>query len=162
MSDPTAALRTLLEAENWLAADRETQRLLVNEADVGGYKGVDADEASRIECDLLLAVDDAWTAASRGRFGFAAQNRVLADTIDAGYPSNETWRVFGRTVGWVDGSGWVEADGVVYSGEAPEGHLPWVPGIGTAVNTGRSYEGFTYFYNRYNVCASRGHPATPE
>lgn len=154
MQDRTAALRTLLEAENWKAADRETQRLLVDEADIGGYKGVDADEASRIECDLLLAVDDAWTAASRGRFGFSAQNRILAETIDAGYSTNETWRVFGRSVGWVDGSGWIEADSVDYSTTAPPGHLPWVPGIGTAVNTGRSYEGFTSFYNRYNSCKS--------
>ena len=154
MSDQTAALRTLLDAENWQAADRETQRLLVDEADVGGYKGVDADEASRIECDLLLAVDDAWVAASRGRYGFAAQNRIIAETIDAGYSTNETWRVFGRSVGWVDANGWIEADSVNYSSDAPEGHLPWVPGMGTVVNTGRSYEGFTAFYNRYNSCKS--------
>lgn len=154
MSDETAALRTLLEAGNWEAADRETQRLLVSDVDVGGYRGVDADEASRIECDLLLAVDDAWTAASRGRFGFGAQNRILAETIDAGYATNEMWRVFGRTVGWVDADGWIEAGKVDYADDAPEGHLPWVPGIGTAVNTGRPYEAFTSFFNRYNACKS--------
>jgi hypothetical protein len=152
MDDHTAALRTLLEANNWEAADRETQRLLVDDVDEGGYQGIDADEASRIDCDLLMAVDDAWTAASRGRFGIAAQNRLLAQTIDEGFSGNETWRQLGRDVGWVNGREWIEASEVDYSDDAPEGHLPWVPGIGAVVNTGRIFDGFVLFYNRYNGC----------
>ena len=61
MDERTAALRTLLEARNWKAADLETQRVLVADADIGGYQGVDADEAATIACDLLLAVDAAWS-----------------------------------------------------------------------------------------------------
>jgi hypothetical protein len=152
MDERTAALRTLLEARNWEAADRETQRLLVDEADVGGYQGVDADEAAQLACDLLLDVDDAWSEASDGRFGLRIQNRVLAETLSEGLPGNEVWRQFGRTVGWVVGREWIEADDIDYSDNAPEGHLPWVPGFGTVVNTGRIYDGFRSFYNRYNTC----------
>ncbi|MDJ0792512.1 MAG: GUN4 domain-containing protein [Acidimicrobiia bacterium] len=152
MDQRTSALETLLAAHNWNAADRETQRLLVDEVDVGGYAGVDADEAAALPCDLLRAIDVAWTEASDGRFGLRAQNRILAQTISEGYPGNEVWRQFGRTVGWVGGREWIEADEVDYTDEAPEGHLPWVPGFGTVVNTGRIYDGFRIFYNRYNDC----------
>lgn len=152
MDERTDALRTLLGARNWKAADLETQRLLVADADVGGYQGVDADEAATIACELLLEVDAAWSEASDGRFGLRTQNRLLAETMSEGYPGNEVWRQFGRAVGWVEGREWIVAEDVDYSDEAPDGHLPWVPGFGTVVNTGRIYDGFRSFYNRYNAC----------
>lgn len=152
MEERIAALRTLLEAGNWSAADGETKRLLVEDVDIGGYVGVDADETTRISCDLLRAIDDAWTTASGGRFGIAVQNRMLAATMAEGFTSNETWRQFGRDVGWVTSDGWIEADGVLHDEAAPDGHLPWIPGIGTVVNTGRIYEGLLGFYSRYSDC----------
>lgn len=153
MSDPISPLRALLAAGEWKAADLETRRLLIAGADTGGYVGLDADEAARVECDLLRSIDAAWADASGGRFGFAAQAHALSDARSAELPPADTWRAFGRSVGWVDGREWIEEDGLVYDIAAPPGHLPWLPGSGTVVNTGRVYEGFFQFYARFAACS---------
>jgi hypothetical protein len=152
MDDRTAALRALLEAHEWHAADDETRKLLVEDADVGGFIGVDADEASLLRCDLLVAIDDAWTSASDGHFGLKTQQRILATELTDAFATNETWRSFGREVGWVRGREWIEAGDLIYSLDAPMGHLPYIPGIGTVVTTGRVYEAFLAFYNRVADC----------
>lgn len=152
MNDRTTALAALLRSNDWSAADAETRRLLVDDVDIGGYVGVDADEASQIDCDLLVAIDELWTDSSDGRFGLSVQEAILADVMAQDLAGNDTWRLFGRRVGWVSGREWIEDDQVEYSLEAPAGHLPYVPGIGTVVNTGRIYEGYLLFYRRVADC----------
>lgn len=152
MDDRTAALRALLEAREWHAADDETRRILIEDADLGGFIGVDAGEASAIHCDLLVAIDDAWTGASGGHFGLSTQQRILATELSEGFASTETWRSFGREVGWVHGREWIEPDALTYSLDAPKGHLPYIPSIGTVVTTGHVYEVFLAFYNRVADC----------
>jgi hypothetical protein len=152
MKDSTSPLRALLAANEWKAADLETRRLLITQADTGGYAGIDPDEAATVECELLRAIDEAWSEASGGRFGFSAQAKALAAARSRSLPRADTWRAFGRTVGWVDGREWIEEDSLVYEASAPAGHLPWVPGTSTVVNTGRVYEGFFQFYARFADC----------
>jgi len=152
MEDRISALIALLDDSLWQAADLETRRLLVENVDVGGYVGVDADEADDFDCTLLAAIDEAWAAASGGRFGFTAQERQLASVMDEGFTGNDTWRQFGRAVGWVAGREWIDSDDVLYDLSAPEGHLPYIPGASTVVNTGRIYEGFMHFYARVAAC----------
>ena len=152
MTDPTSPLRALLAAGEWKAADHETRRLLIADADVGGYVGLDPDEAATVDCGLLRSIDAAWREASDERFGFTAQENALRAARDRGLPRADTWRAFGRSVGWVDGREWLEEDGVRYEADAPVGHLPWLPGTTSAVITGRIYEGFFLFYGRFANC----------
>lgn len=152
MDDRTTALAALLKGHDWKAADAETRRVLVDDVDIGGYVGVDADEAARIDCDLLITIDRLWMSSSEGRFGLSVQEGILAEEIARDMPPNDTWREFGRRVGWVEGREWIEDHQVDYSLDAPIGHLPYVPGIGTVVNTGRIYEGFLLFYSRVADC----------
>ena len=152
MTDPTSALRALLAAGEWKAADHETRRLLIADADVGGYVGLDPDEAASVDCDLIRSIDVAWIDASNGRFGFTSQESALKSARDRGLPRADTWRAFGQSVGWVDGREWLEEGGVRYEADAPVGHLPWLPGATSAVNTGRIYEGFFLFYGRFANC----------
>jgi hypothetical protein len=152
MDERTTALAALLKTRDWKAADGETRRLLIDDVDIGGYVGVDADEAARIDCDLLVGIDSLWTAASDARFGLSVQEGILAEEIARDLASNDTWRMFGRRVGWVEGREWIEDGDVRYSLDAPIGHLPYVPGIGTVVNTGRIYEGYLLFYSRVADC----------
>ncbi len=154
MADVTSPLRALLAAGEWRAADAETRRLLIADADVGGYIGLDPDEAAQIDCDLLRSIDEAWASASNGRFGPAAQARILTEIRTRDLPRADTWRTFGRTVGWVDGREWLEEDDLQFEVDAPAGHLPWIPGTTTAVNTGRVYEGFFLFYARFADCTT--------
>lgn len=152
MDDRTTALAALLRTSDLRAADAETRRLLVDDVDIGGYVGVDADEASQLDCDLLIAIDELWTSTTSGHFGLSVQEAILANAIAEDLSGNDTWRLFGRRVGWVDGREWIEDDDVSYSLDAPAGHLPYVPGIGTVVNTGRIYEGYLRFYRRVRTC----------
>jgi len=152
MTDFTSPLRALLAAGEWKAADLETRRLLIDEADIGGYAGLDADEAGAVGCDLLRSIDAAWLEASDGRFGFTAQAAVLAEARSLDLPRTDTWRSFGAALGWVEGREWLEENGILYDLAAPPGHLPWLPGSTTVVNTGRVYEGFFQFYARFATC----------
>ena len=152
MDERLNALDALLGARAWRAADAETRRLVVDDVDVGGYHGVDPDEASQIDCALLVEIDAAWLQASGGRFAFSTQLRILGDVMAMDLPTNETWRTFGREVGWVHGREWIEADQVQYTDDAPTGHLPYVPAMGTVVTTGPIYEGFMQFYSRLGTC----------
>jgi len=152
MMDPTSPLRALLAASEWKAADLETRRLLLSEADIGGYTGLDPDEAAEVGCDLLRLIDEAWREASNGRFGFSAQTEALAEARSLDLPRTDTWRAFGSAVGWVEGREWLEESGILYDLAAPSGHLPWLPGSTTVVNTGRIYEGFFQFYERFANC----------
>ena len=88
---------------------------------------------------------------SAGRFGFSAQAKALAAARSRGLPRADTWRAFGRSVGWVAGREWIEEDGLSYEASAPPAP-PWVPGTSTVVNTGRVYEGFFQFYARFAEC----------
>jgi len=99
------------------------------DADVGGYIGLDPDEAATVDCDLLRSIDAAWREVSDDRFGFTPQAEALRVARDRGLPRADTWRAFGRTVGWVDGREWLEEDGVRYE-----------------------YEGFFLFYGRFANC----------
>lgn len=152
MTDSTSPLRALLAAGEWRAADHETRRILIAEADTGGHEGLDPDEAADIDCALLRAIDDSWSRVSDGRFGFSAQMEALSAARSRALPRADTWRAFGRSVGWVDGREWVEEDGLRFESDAPPGHLPWLPGFGPVVNTGRVYEGFFAFYKRFETC----------
>lgn len=152
MDERLNALDALLAARAWRAADAETRRLLIDDVDMGGYVGVDPDEAAQLDCALLVELDDAWLRASGGRFAFSTQVRILGEVMVLDLPTNDTWRAFGREVGWVHGREWIEGDQVQYSDDAPVGHLPYVPAMGTVVTTGQTYEGFMQFYARLGTC----------
>jgi hypothetical protein len=153
MTHRTSPLRALLAAGEWKAADLETRRLLIDEADTGGYAGLDADEAASVGCDLLRSIDEAWREASDGHFGFTTQAAALAEVRELDLPRTDTWRAFGSVVGWVEGREWLEENGILFDLAAPPGHLPWLPGSTTVVNTGRVYEGFFQFYARFAACS---------
>jgi hypothetical protein len=148
----TSALETLLAACEWRAADDETSRLLLVDADDGGFSGLDPSEVPTLDCALLLAIDEAWAKASDGRYGLAAQSEILAAVRAEGYSRKKMWRAFGTRVGWFHDAGWFEVSDVGYSVDAPDGHLPWIPGIWPTVSTGRPYEVLFLFYRHFAEC----------
>jgi hypothetical protein len=146
-------LIALLGAAEWRAADEETRRLLLADADGGGFSGLDPKEAADLDCDLVLAIDTAWLEASGGRFGFTPQAKIIASVRADGYLRNAAWRVFGDRVGWVQGE-WVGPDQLSYTINAPTGHLPWVPGAEPTVSTGSTFDSLFVFYGHFTDCAS--------
>ncbi len=153
-----SALDALLGAGEWRAADEETRRLLLADADQGGFIGLDPGEVPSLDCALLLGIDKAWCAASGGRYGFTAQSEILAAVRAQGFRQKKVWRVFGNRTGWRQRS-WLDISDLSYRADAPEGHLPWVPGTFPTVSTGRTYEVLFLFYKVFSDCAA-DHRAT--
>lgn len=151
----TSPLKALLGAGEWQAADEETRRLLLTDADRGGFSGLDPGEVPTLDCALLIAIDDAWRLASDGRFGFSAQARVLADVRAQGFSRKRTWRVFGTRTGWRERH-WVEATDLQFGLDAPDGHLPWIPGTFPTVLAGPTYEVLFLFYQLFDECRAGG------
>lgn len=144
LTSQLATLHQLLNAKDWVAADRETRRLLAPAVDVWG-----ASLSSVISSNLIQAIDRAWLEASNGRFGLSVQSRIWQEAI-AQHPNHEEAAVnaFRDRVGWAHnpdlhpddfysfyGSGWLKESDLTYSLQAPVGHLPWL-GVNDATVSG--------------------------
>ncbi len=149
----TSPLDALLGAGEWRAADEETRRLLLADADQGGFIGLDPTEVPNLDCALLLAIDRAWRDASKRRYGFTAQSEILATVRAQGFRRKKVWRVFGTRTGWRQRT-WLDAQGLSYRADAPAGHLPWIPGTFPTVSTGRTYEVLFLFYKLFSDCTA--------
>ncbi|NEP18280.1 MAG: hypothetical protein F6J97_15475 [Leptolyngbya sp. SIO4C1] len=127
-------LRSHLQAQDWQAADAETRRLLQRwlhpSNDIFSLP-----LAANIPADVLRTLDQLWSEASNGRFGFSAQQAVWQE-IRAEYPDSPETAVnaFGDRVGWRrparDSNNFVSPEWFTepelnYSLTAPAGHLPW-------------------------------------
>ena len=148
------ALEALLAGREWVAADAETRRLLLADADEGGFVGLESAEVLALDCGLLCAIDAAWRTATNEDMGFHAQAEVLAAVRGEGLGPKQTWREFGSRVGWVRQGEWVEEEGLIAQDDAPKGHHPWVPGVLPTVSTGRTYEVLFLFYKVFDDCRS--------
>lgn len=127
-------LRQRLKAQDWRAADAETRRILETwvhpKGDVFG-----SPLATNIPPEVLQTLDQLWTEASGGRFGFTAQKKIW-DQVRAKHPDNTDTaaKAFGDRVGWTRSKPdpenfvapeWLTEPELNYSQQAPVGHLPW-------------------------------------
>uniref|UniRef100_A0A832M4P3 GUN4 domain-containing protein n=1 Tax=Oscillatoriales cyanobacterium SpSt-402 TaxID=2282168 RepID=A0A832M4P3_9CYAN len=92
-------LREYLQQRNWKAADQETYERLL---DAAGPKAqsqgfTPQDEMDRLSCKDLRTVDQLWSNASNGRFGFTSQQNILRALGD--------YRKMYAQVGWQRSSG---------------------------------------------------------
>ncbi|GAB4227928.1 MAG: hypothetical protein Kow00121_56720 [Elainellaceae cyanobacterium] len=131
-------LQERLEAKDWQAADAETRRIL----QIWVHPNDDlfsAPLATNIPPEVIQTLDQLWSEASGGRFGFSAQ-KAIWDEVRAQHPDNTdtATKAFGDRVGWTrptpDPENFVSPDWLTepelnYSLEAPVGHLPWA-GVG--------------------------------
>ncbi|AFZ21516.1 GUN4 domain-containing protein [Allocoleopsis franciscana] len=92
-------LRTYLQQKNWKAADRETYERMLEaagpQAQALGY--TPQTEMDTLSCTDLKTIDGLWSAASEGKFGFTAQQRILKALGD--------YRKMYEQVGWQKLSG---------------------------------------------------------
>jgi hypothetical protein len=114
-------VQQLLQEKKWAAANQETQRLLA------------LPETSN---SLIRDIDRAWLTASNNRFGLSIQAKIWQQA-KAKYPKNSDAAVneFRDRVGWkltqprmendFISSDWLNESELIYSLQAPIGHLPW-------------------------------------
>jgi hypothetical protein len=124
-------LQERLQAEDWVAADRETRRLLAPES-----ASLPPFEPVFVPPEMIRAIDQMWLTASNGRFGLSVQLRLWQQALTE-HPNNREAAVnaFRDRVGWkltaprseVDfiSSDWLNESELTYSLQAPQGHLPW-------------------------------------
>ncbi len=126
-----ATLQARLQAKDWVAADRETRRLLApNSVSLPPF------QATLVSPPLIRAIDQIWLAASNGRFGLSVQLRLWQEAR-AAHPNNNEAAInaFRDRVGWklrspraeedFISSDWLNESELIYTLQAPKGHLPW-------------------------------------
>lgn len=117
-------LRRLLAAEKWREANHETRRVmlkLANRSQQGDFQVKDIDF---LLCRDLYIIDKLWVTYSKGRFGFSLQKSIWQNV-------QEDWHEFGDCVEWGyydewDNFKWISKEEIIFSLNAPRGHLPAV------------------------------------
>ena len=108
-------LEELLEVGDWQGADHETDRLILETANGGGWlRIVDID---RIPCEDLRSINQLWLNYSGAKFGLSVQKEI--------YQSLGGTREYDEHIekAFVDRLGWKA--GFIYNlDNAPRGHLP--------------------------------------
>jgi len=121
-------LQQLLAAGDLEAADRETARLLP-ELLGRSAEAVEPDDLERFPIPPLRIIDQLWSQASGGRFGFASQARLyreLGGTLETLSALDEgLFSRFRARVGWQGGRAFALLEEPPAPDEAaPDGHLP--------------------------------------
>lgn len=138
-------LQQLLQVRDWQAADQETRALIQRLAGKGDLLYSSKTVVAQLPCADLNRVDQLWSQASDGQFGYTAQQRLWQKTAslkDAKARVNQ----LGQALGWrstqplpanplrqeLGNSLWRLDTDLNWSGKITGGHYPW-PGIPSQV-----------------------------
>jgi hypothetical protein len=124
-------LRSLLIAQKWQLADRETLRLFVKATGFTDAKHLRPNQISQIPCDDLRIADRLWLKYSRGKFGFSVQRSLWKSCDDWFWNKADAWSAFGDRVGWrvnhlLNPNHWKRYHELTFDRSAPTGHLPFL------------------------------------
>ncbi|WP_414544171.1 AAA-like domain-containing protein [Nostoc sp. CCY0012] len=105
-----AQLEYFLKANNWEAADRQTDRLMLNIARREEDGFFDLEQNNNFSCPDLRKIDQLWVSNSNQRFGFSVQkeiwintgNRLGVQLADWTSEDTENYLKFAKAVGWYD------------------------------------------------------------
>jgi hypothetical protein len=126
-------LADLLQGEEWQAADKVTQALLLKAANCEELGSLTALDLAQLPCRVLHDIDFLWVKASHGHFGFSVQQRLYTDLdrdFDPASLSPFNPHPFCQAVGWLmitvprPLAFFRFYDFLNFSLEAPQGHLP--------------------------------------
>jgi hypothetical protein len=134
-------LQSLLAARNWQAADVETRAILQRLAGSQGDLLYSSKSVlSQLPCEDLRTVDQLWSKASAGRFGYKTQQRLWQQASTRTSNSKQRVERFGQAVGWrrtqplpqnnpvgleISGTQWRLDTELNYTATAPVGQFPW-------------------------------------
>lgn len=119
-------LRRYLLREDWAAANTETYQLmlcLVGRVRAGWFR---AEDLASLPCSDLLAIDRLWFDCSGGHFSFGLQWQLYRN-LSRGLYNPDAWKALGNRLGWRIGGDWRNEAELIFSRQAPRGHLPgWI------------------------------------
>jgi len=119
-------LETFLASKDFYQADVATRKLMLKLTNTQNDRWVDKNTIVKMSCKDVLIIDKLWQDYSDGKFGFSQQRKIY---ITVG--NNEK---FGNKVGWRKNNKWLSTDDLIYTTEAPIGHLPSVSRAGLLSN----------------------------
>lgn len=113
-------LDTLLQSQEWQAADRETVTILCTAASPAALQRgwLYFSEVRTIPNEVLLEVDRLWRLHSQEKFGFSIQRRLWLNL-------GKNWDKLWPLIGWKSGISFTRyPQEFNWSLDAPKGHLP--------------------------------------
>ncbi|HBB34521.1 MAG TPA: serine/threonine protein kinase [Cyanobacteria bacterium UBA8803] len=115
-------LRSLLAAEAWQEADKETAALMLKASGREGWLRVA--DIEKFPAQELKIIDQIWREYSGDCFGLTVQKRIWHSLGDIKQTDWQAWCSFGDRVGWRWKGNWVSHDRLNFTPDAPLGELP--------------------------------------
>ncbi|MDY6897194.1 MAG: GUN4 domain-containing protein [Cyanobacteriota bacterium] len=115
-------LRDLLAVQNWREADIETRDVMRLAAGKSKEEILTEEDVNQISCIDLCTIDNLWSTASKGLFGFTAQKEVCQQCINK--IDYETECELGTKLGWRINNNWFIHSQLTFNLRATKGHFP--------------------------------------
>lgn len=130
-STPTryAKLESLLQTQDFRAADQETDKVMLVIANRQREGWLRIEDVEEFPCKELRSIDKLWLKHTRGKFGISIQQQIyqsLGGTKEFNYG---LWDSMGDRVGWRRGGDWLTYNNLNFSPSAKTGHLPAIGGL---------------------------------
>lgn len=146
-------LQALLAAGKWKEADRQTNLVMLQAFGIEQEANLDEKHLKNFPCEILCTIDQLWLKYSNGRFGFSVQKRLFEDVGGKpGVDDYKTYYRFGERVGWLVENCWLSETNLIFTLDAPSGHLPLTPFLILirGIRSRKSY--FLDFFHRIETC----------
>ncbi len=117
-------LEEILKNKQWLEADRETARIVLQLSDREKQGYLNESDLHKLPDTELIKLDRLWLNYSNNRFGFSVQNKLYQSLGGRKFFEPEIWRKFGESVGWFYNKKWLNYEELNFNENAPIGHLP--------------------------------------
>ena len=114
-------LEQLLEGQQWIQADLETDRVILMAAEQQQQETLDLAAIQSLACSDLETVDRLWTQHSQGRFGFSIQRPIWEQASEG-----DRFQNFTEAVGWRRNGRYLYYEQLADDPERmPLGHMPF-------------------------------------
>lgn len=126
-------LQDLLKAGEWLEADMETARRMLEAARREVEAWLEIADIDNFPGEDLRILDQLWLNYSKGRFGFSVQAQIYRSLGGTRNYDEKIWEAFGDRTGWCQHTAWLYYSDLTFNLSAPPGHLPalgWHPFMG--------------------------------
>lgn len=120
-------LEKLLAAGNWKAANKETEKLMLEIGTGGEYSELTIFHIDNFPCAELQNIDKLWLKYSDGNFGFSVQKEIYQSLGGKREYNSEIWVEFAHRVGWSEQKNlysFLYLEATIFEITAPKGHLP--------------------------------------
>lgn len=108
----------------WKKADEETTKLILKTSGESEQNYLDTKNIKYFPREDLKIINELWMYASKGHFGFKTQKKIYNKLGGSGNYNQKIWEIFGEYIGWRKKTRWLHQNELIYSIDAPQGHLP--------------------------------------